>query len=321
MTSYQEANLIAMKKRIIDEFNRNVLTQKEAIKLLNMSSVGFWKLRKQYDKYGDSALLGLKRGPKPWTRTWNRTPPEIENLVEQIFLKKPYLGSKRISEDLEDNHGHRLHKNTILRILKRKGLITKPQLVQKYPELYVKDYPGEEVQIDTCFPEGRRGNVAFVGIDDFSRWVLARFGSRATEAQSIKFLYHLVRTCPFHIAAVRTDNGSEFKGKFTRACGKLGIKHIKNPAYSPERNGKVERANRTLKEECYYRYGLLYKDLQTKNYKLTQYLGYYNYQRRHSGKGMEDRTPHTKLNDYLTNLPLIQPRNINLTMVQYMRGQ
>lgn len=192
MTSYQEANLIAMKKRIIEQFKQKLLSQKEAISLLNMSSVGFWKLRKQYDKYGDSALLGLKRGPKPWGRTWNKTPPETEILVEQIYLQKPYLGSRRISWDMEDIYGIRLHKNTILRILRRRGLISKPAPPEKNPELYVKDYPGEEVQIDTCFPEGRLGDVAFVGVDDLTRWTLARFGSRATEAQSIKFLNHLV---------------------------------------------------------------------------------------------------------------------------------
>lgn len=317
MTSYQEASLIAMKKRIIEEFKRKVLSQKEAIKLLNLSSVGFWKLRKQYDKYGDSALLGMKRGPKPWQRAWNRTSPEIENLVEQIFLREPYLGAKRIMESLEDQYGHRLHKNTILRILKRKGLLKKPSEPCKLPELYVKDYPGEEIQIDTSFPEGRAGSVAFVAIDDFSRWVLARFGSRATEAQTVKFLHHLVRMAPFHVAAVRTDNGSEFKGKFTKACSKLGIKHIRNPAYSPEKNGKVERVHKTLKEECYYRYGLLYKSLPLMNYRLWHYLNYYNQQRRHSGVGMNNRAPLTKLKDYLSNLPLIQPRNINLTMVQY----
>jgi transposase InsO family protein len=317
MTSYQEAKYIAMRKQIIEDFKHKLLTQKEALRILEMSSVGFWKLRKNYDRYGDIALTGRKRGPKPWTRPYNRTNPEVETLVEQIFLKSPYTGSRRIVNDLEDYYQIKLHRNTVLAILKRKGLIAKPAPPNPDPILYTKDAPGQEIQLDTSFPEGKHGKVAFVAIDDFCRWLMGRIGTRATEAQSIKFLHYLVRTAPFNIAAVRTDNGSEFKGAFTKACERLGIKHIHNPSYQPERNGKVERSHRTLNEECYYRYGILNKPLPLMNYVLSQYLNKYNYQRRHTGMGMNNQTPFTKLTQYLKDLPLIQPSNINLTVVQY----
>lgn len=306
-----------MRKQTIEDFKHKLLSQKEAIRILKMTRTGFWKLCKNYDRYGDIALLGRKRGPKSWNRVHNRTPPEIENLVEQLYLKYSYLGSRRLAELLYDQHEIKLHKNTVLAILKRKGLLAKPEYPKKEPLLYTKDAPGQELQLDTAFPEGKYGKVAFVAIDDFSRWLNVRFGTRATEAQSIKFLHYLVRVAPFNIAAVRTDNGSEFKLKFQRACKKLGIRHIANPAYQPERNGKVERANRTLQEECYWRYAILNRPLQDMNYMTWQYLAYYNYRRRHSGMGMNNQTPFTKLNDYLKNLPLIQPANVNLTLSQY----
>jgi len=321
MTSYQEAHYVAMKKQIIEDFKHNLLSQKEALRILKISSVGFWKLRKNYDRYGDIALTGRKRGPKPWVRAYNRTSLVIEDLVEQIFLKSPYIGSRRIVDDLWDYHSIKLHKNTVLAILKRKGLIAKPVPPNPDPVLYTKDAPGQEIQLDTSFPEGRRGKVVFVGIDDFSRWLMGRFGTRATEAQSIKFLHYLVRTAPFNITAIRTDNGSEFKRRFTRACERLGIQHIRNPCYQPERNGKVERSHRTLNEECYYRYAILNKSLPLMNYILSQYLNKYNYQRRHTGMGMNNQTPFTKLTTYLKELPLIQPQNINLTLVQYNPGR
>ena len=317
MTSYQQAKYLAMRRQVIKDFNNHLLSQKQAIRLLKMSSVGFWKLRKNYDRYGDIALTGLKRGPKPWTRTHNRTSPETEALVEQLYLKHPYLGARRLKDLLDDQRGINLHRNTVLRILKRKGLITKPGRPERDPILYVKDAPGQEIQMDTSFPEGKHGKVEFAAIDDFCRWTEVRIGSRATEAQSVKFLHYLVRKAPFHVAAVRTDNGSEFKVEFQRACQRLGIRHIKNPAYSPERNGKVERLHRTLHEECYWRFGLLGKSLQEMNYRVQQYLAFYNYRRRHSGMGMNNTPPFTKLTGYLTNLPLIQPADINLTVVQY----
>lgn len=317
MTSYQQAKYLAMRRQVIQDFHNKLLSQKQAIRLLQMSSVGFWKLRKNYERYGDAALTGLKRGPKPWTRAHNRTSPETESLVEQLYLKYPYLGARRLKDLLDDTHGLNLHRNTILRILKRKGLIAKPVKPEKDPILYTKDAPGQEIQLDTAFPEGKYGKVDFVAVDDFSRWAVARVGTRATAAQSIKFLHHVVRRAPFHIAAIRTDNGMEFERAFSRACERLGIRHIKNPAYSPERNGKVERLHRTLNEECYWRFGILRKPLQEMNYVLSQYLAFYNYRRRHTGMGMDNQSPFSKLTSYLTNLPLTQPADINLTVVQY----
>ena len=318
MTSYQQAKYIAMRRQAILDFNNKLLSQKQAIRLLKMSAVGFWKLRKNYERYGDAALTGLKRGPKPWTRVHNRTSAETESLVEQLYVKYPYLGARRLKDLLDDETGINLHRNTVLRILKRKHLIPRPAPPQRQPILYVKDAPGQEIQMDTAFPEGKAGKVEFAAIDDFSRWAVVKVGTRATEAQSIKFLYHLVRIAPFHVAAVRTDNGSEFKAKFQRACQRLAIRHIRNPAYSPERNGKVERIHRTLHEECYWRYSLLGKSLQEMNYRIQQYLTFYNYKRRHTGMGMNNQSPFTKLTSYLQNLPLIQPADINLTVVQYM---
>jgi transposase InsO family protein len=317
MTGYQQAKYLAMRKQVINDFKNKLLNQQQAIRILKMSSVGFWKLRKNYDKYGDIALTGLKRGPKPWSKVHNRTSPENENLVEQLFVKYPYLGAKRLKDLLDDNYGINLHSNTVRNILKRKGLLVKAEKVKKEPILYTKDAPGQEIQIDTAFPEGKYGKVEFAAIDDFCRWSEIRIGTRANEAQSIKFLHYVIRKVPFHIAAVRTDNGSEFKAKFTRACEKLGIRHIRNPTYSPERNGKVERLHRTLHEECYWRFSLLKKPLQEINYVVQQYLSFYNHQRRHTGMGMDNQPPFIKLTNYLKHLPVTQPANINLTVVQY----
>jgi transposase InsO family protein len=317
MTAYQQAKYIAMRRQAILDFNNKLLSQTQAIRLLKMSAVGFWKLRKNYARYGDMALTGLKRGPKPWTRIHNRTSVETEALVEQLYLKYPYLGARRLKDLLDDTSGVNLHRNTVLRILKRKGLIAKPSKPEREPILYVKDAPGQEIQIDTAFPEGKHGKVEFAAIDDFCRWTEVRIGTRTTQAQSIKFLHYLVRKAPFHVAAIRTDNGMEFKRAFSRACERLGIQHIRNPTYSPQRNGKVERLHRTLHEECYWRYSLLGKPLQEINYRVQQYLSFYNYRRRHTGMGMNNTSPFTKLTSYLQNLPLIQPADINLTVVQY----
>ena len=318
MTAYQQGQYTAMRKQAILDFQYGLLGTVDAARMLQMSTVGFWKLRKSFARYGDIALTGRKRGPKPWNRPHNHTATITENLVATLYRKYPYLGARRLAEMLMDDHQIMLHRNTVLRILHRTGLRARPPDPPRDPILYTKDAPGQEIQLDTSFPEGKGGRVDFVGVDDHTRWTIAHVGTRATEAQSIRFLHRLVRTAPFHVTAVRTDNGPEFKRKFARACLALGIRHIKNPTYSPERNGKVERMHRTLLEECYWRYALLGKSLSLMNYRLSQYLAHYNYRRRHSGMGMDHQSPFTKLTSYLTHLPTLQPADINLTVEQYM---
>ena len=72
------------------------------------------------------------------------------------------------------------------------------------------------------------------------------------------------------------------------------IEHRLNTPYCPEENGKIERFHRTLNEKCVV--GMYAHDsLDTLQYKLTLFLQYYNYQKRHRGLGMEGMTPMKKL--------------------------
>jgi len=73
-----------------------------------------------------------------------------------------------------------------------------------------------------------------------------------------------------------------------------GIKHRLNTPYCPEVNGKIERFHRTLNEKCVV--GMYPSDsLDVLQYKLTLFLKYYNYQKRHRGLGMEGMTPMKKI--------------------------
>lgn len=56
---------------------------------------------------------------------------------------------------------------------------------------------------------------------------------------------------PFPIRAIQVDGGSEFMADFEAACKARGILLFVLPPHSPKLNGRVERANRTYKEEFY----------------------------------------------------------------------
>ncbi len=74
--------------------------------------------------------------------------------------------------------------------------------------------------------------------------------------------------------------------KFINYCNSLNIEVIINKAYSPEKNGKIERFHRTIKQ------GLFWKDCSYTDspeyiqLKLNSWLNYYNQKRRHYGFGM-----------------------------------
>ncbi|MDP2624887.1 MAG: DDE-type integrase/transposase/recombinase, partial [Candidatus Peregrinibacteria bacterium] len=171
--------------------------------------------------------------------------------LDGICPKKPgprkgSVAVNRISEEIE---GINLHKTTIWRILKRKevryGLYYRK--LKKKKQLYCLNEPGEEIQMDVCFPFGRaRKERVFDAIDDCSRLVYAKVMLGHNQASSIRFVNELILAMPFTIKAIRTDCGSEFSTSFTNHLKSLGIEHRKNVPYTPQHNGKIERYHRTF---------------------------------------------------------------------------
>lgn len=317
MTKHQKTKLLAMKKRIIDKVKRGEIEANKGAELLGLSRVGFWKLRRAYEHYGERALLGRKRGPKSYNRIHNRTPEHLERRVCKLANRYPYLGPKPLSWVLEQEQIE-LKPLTIYRILKRQHVryAKHPPPTPVKPILYTKHYPGQEIQVDTAWPHDDSDPVVeFTAIDDYSRFASARLCRHASAANAVQFIHYLNRRLPFHIQTVRTDNGKEFGPAFTRACQKLGINHIHNPPYHPERNGKVERLHKTIKHECYWRFGLSGKPLPWQQFLVNQYLHYYNHRRKHQGLGMNEQTPHQKLTQHLKQY-LFTP-NVNLSVIQY----
>lgn len=102
----------------------------------------------------------------------------------------------------------------------------------------------------------------------------------------------LLRRFAFLVEAVRTDCGREFSKGFTEFLRSLGIEHRKNRLYCPEHNGKVERYNRTRGENCLLPF---YGSTDECNYLLTQWEKYYNFERRHTGLGIDRMTPVQKI--------------------------
>ena len=256
---------------------------------------------KIYLEYGEQGLMYKKPGPKNGY-AWNRSPEDVENFIIELAFNNPFLGPYPLSEKYEELTGHHIDQSTVYRILKRNnsryGRSANP-LPHKKPTLYVKGYPGEEVQLDTCYPFGRsRKTVVFDAIDDFSRWPVAKLYQTRESRNAIDFLHYLVSRVPFRILVIRTDRGKEFSSEFTAACEALGIKHIRNRGYSPEHNGKIERYHRTFKEDLVHMYFSFEAEHHELQYLLELWLKHFRFKRRHTGLGMERKTPAQRLIEY-----------------------
>jgi len=292
-----QAQLVAMKKEIIETCLSKEMKWKQGAKLLKMHPKAFSRLKKRYIEEGESALISKKPGPKKGT-AWNKTKDDIEDIVIKIAWDHMDLGPKPLSDELETLHNIVLHPTTIWRILKRRNCRYRKEYVKKQrkeAKLYCLDTPGEELQMDGCYPYGRsRKLVSFDAIDDCTRFVWGRCYDRETAENAIKFVTELVSRAPFRVQRIRVDNryGKVFKSYCETI---LGIEVIANDPYCPQQNGKIERFHRTLKDGFFRRYGMYRSSMDEINCKYQQWLDYYNYDRKHTGLGMNGLKPAQKL--------------------------
>ena len=318
MTNTTIDNLVETRKRVVLQVNQGELSSSLGAQILGISRQGLWKLRKRVSEDGLISVLGRKRGPKPYSKIWNRTPSWIEDTVERLFILYG-VGPDRLVWLLDDC-AITLSRATIYRILvRRRLLVPKAKSKRGTVILYAKGYPGEEVQMDTTEPLGKSGPTLMSAVDDFSRFGMADCYYGNTSKQAGEFLKRIISSAPFPITAVRVDNGSEFKGKFITTCKKLGIRIIRNPVRHPTSNGKVERLHRTIEEECFWRVQAKPNDLEYARYWLSRYLGWYNTKRRHGGYGMEGRTPQERIEEWIlnTNTPILYKEDVNETLILY----
>jgi putative transposase len=154
----------------------------------------------------------------------------------------------------------------ILAYLKRTGKLREPvrrslsqrrqwkrQYATRMPKGYVVSAPGDLVQLDTTEIKPEPGVVLkqFTTVDVLSRWSVPTVASNATATLATRALEALIARSPFPIRAIQVDGGSEFMAGFEDACQQKGIRLFELPPRSPKLNGRVERANRTYKDEFY----------------------------------------------------------------------
>lgn len=289
--------MLLQRKKLMEEIIAKKRTATEVAEILGVKRETVSRWLAKYKFGGMDEIIPKKPGPKVGSTAVNRVGTEIEELVCLYAKQNAFEGPQAIADALEEHEGILIHKTTVWRILKRKGVrygLHYKHLKRKR-KAYCLGEPGDEVQLDVCFPFGyARKECVYDAIDDCSRLVHARLMEDHTEQSAIRFVNRLILAMPFTIKAIRTDQGSEFSKGFTAHLKKLGIEHRKNAPYTPQHNGKIERYHRTFKEHEAFLWPF-YGAPGELNYRLKLWLQHYNFQRRHGGLNMHRLTPAQKV--------------------------
>lgn len=279
----------------------------------------YYRWKRRVDRWGLEALRVRERR-RP--RMPNELGPHLEQRVIAFTLAHPGFGPKRIAAELARERwgGLRISANGIWRVLKRHGLNTRQRrlaLIAGYaavyerkpafpePERHVEaSAPGELVGLD-CFYIGRlsgtKGAVwQYTAIDVASgfAWAELHTSPRNPRARHCSALVERVASelakAGWRLQAVITDNGSEFRaGDFTSTLARLAVEQRRIRAGRPTSNGHVERLQQTILEECWrpaFARALVPK-LTALERDLDRYLGYYDFDRAHTGRLTKGRVP------------------------------
>jgi hypothetical protein len=113
--------------------------------------------------------------------------------------------------------------------------------------------PGELMQIDRL--KINKNNLRFIEfstVDPIARHKAShRYGGPNGKNAKDFLINKLLKQSPFKVTSIQADGGSEFRKHFEDACEELNISPRVSPPHSPKRNGRIERSDRTIREEFY----------------------------------------------------------------------
>ena len=268
--------------RVMDAERKTDMPVKKLCSLFGVSRSWFYKWKSQYNPRNLNSLTSKSRRPKrlttiPWSVVaqvceWKRNNPK----KSQYYLYNLWLKEGVVPP---------CSPKTIYNWWKRRGLIIVRHRRKRRSTKLVNHAktPGELVQVDTKFLEGRK-RYQYTAIDVVSKWRVLKVYDKLTEVSSISFIQLVLKKAQakrISIGLIQTDNGHEFQRLFNTFLGRCGIKHQYTWIHTPDQNGVVERSHRTDEEEFYQEHDISDMTTEELNRELKKWEDYYNTKRLH----------------------------------------
>jgi transposase InsO family protein len=260
---------------------------------INEKTVIKWRSRQSVDD--------LPMGPKE-RRSTVLSPMEEAAIVALRVQARLPLDDVFIA--LKDVIPH-LTRSSLHRGLQRYGISRLPKADREKPKAFKKYEIGYfHIDIAELRYEGGKGFL-FVAVDRTSKLVFARIYRKATKLAAAAFLKVLIKTVPYKIHTILTDNGVQFTDRyqsdgkswithiFGRVCAQNGIEHRLTKPYHPWTNGQAERMVRTIKEATVKAFH--YTSLSELRHHVRDWLTAYNFAKQL--KALRFKTPYEAIDE------------------------
>ena len=200
--------------------------------------------------------------------------------------RHPKMSFREIAYTLIDDDIAYLSPSTVYRILKKHDLITPwkhPVWESTRPE-HAKS-PDERWQTDIMYVKiSGRFFYLIIFIDEYSRYIVHHNLLTSMDADSVSLEAQVaidrLRRDSISEPVIQSDNGSSFIAMEFRIV--LRENHLTQKLirpHTPEQNGIVERANKTMRESLV---SVILTDYEQARHEISKIVEYYNNNRRHS---------------------------------------
>ena len=266
----------------------------ETAKHFGISRKTFHKWLTRFNERNLKTLESQSKKPKN-TRRWAITLKE-EGRIRRLRKSHMTWGKLKIARLYKRRYGTYISSWKVQRVIEKYNLYpdvpTTPNGRKKsktnkirIQKLKPKAITGFLVHLDTIvlYYNGIRRYI-ITAIDDVSRVAYARMYKSASSKSAQDFLQRLYYVLEGQVQNIHTDNGSEFHKYFIQACANLNINHYWSRPRQPKDNAKVERFNRTTREE-FLNYECTYDpvgQMDKVNQQMTEWLIEYNFERPHA---------------------------------------
>ena len=240
-------------------------------------------------------------------------------LIDEIHLARPFLGSRRLTDELKDR-GFHINRKRVQRLMRLMGVeanYPKPRTSTPGKEHKVYSYLLRNLEAtcvnqvwvaDITYIPMARGFCYLVAIMDlYSRKILSW---RLSNTMDVRFCVAALKEALARYGKpgiFNTDQGAQFTADaFTSALEQQGVRISMDGKGRWVDNVFTERFWRSLKYEEIYLYA--YDDLNRARQGIERYIDYYNTERRHSS--LDRQTPDETyycavLTETLTFLPIL----------------
>jgi transposase InsO family protein len=319
-TSLMDISPQAQTRLSMLEFYYQIKDAAATARLFKTSRKSLYKWRRRYETSGKQLSSLDDQSTAPISRRHSTLSFADEMKIKKLREKYIRLGKRKLQSLYRKEHGEYMSCHHIQQVIEKYELYFDRVRAQKIK--YKKDKrrgarkvrineinPNDYVCVSKPFffccdsivlylPYGIKRYI-LTAVERERKIAYARVYPGHSSLYAFDFLMRLNLLVEGKIAAILSDNGSEFARFFDEACRKLNIVHIYSRVKTPKDNPIVERFNRTLQEEFMetsseFEPSLVNSTLIKTNRLLTEWLIFYNFTR-----------PHQSL-DYLTPIEYYQ---------------